>query len=73
MSKHAVSTEDETIAPQGDKTRRATLRALVSASALAIPTIGSISSTLPDPIFRAIARHKSVHKAALALSFAIDT
>ena len=72
MSKHAVSPEGGTIAAEAHKTRRAALRALVGASALAIPTIGASAGARPDPILAAIERHKAAYEAALALSFAID-
>jgi hypothetical protein len=72
MSKHTVSAEGGAIAAEAHKTRRAALRALVGASALAIPTIGSIAPALGDPIFTAIARHKAAYEAALALRFAVD-
>jgi hypothetical protein len=37
MSKHNVSTKDGAMSAQGDKSRRAALRALAGANALAIP------------------------------------
>jgi len=72
MSKHAASPESGAIAVEAHKTRRAALRALVGAGALAIPTIGAIAGARPDPILAAIERHKAAYEAALALSFAID-
>ena len=72
MSKYAVSTQGGAIAADGQKTRRAALRALVGASALAIPTIGSVASALGDPIFTAIERHKAAYDAYQTLSFAVD-
>jgi len=60
------------MAAEGRKTRRAALRALVGASAFAIPSIGSVASTLRDPIFTAIARHKAAHDALYATRFAVD-
>ncbi len=58
------------MAAEGHKTRRAALRALVGASALAIPAI--TASTVGDPIFPAIARHKAAYGAYQTLSFAMD-
>jgi hypothetical protein len=72
---NTVSNKGEAIAVQGHKTRRAALRALVGASALAIPAIGasaSISSALGDPILAAIERHRAAYEAVLASRFAID-
>ena len=54
MSNHAVSTESGAMAAEGHKSRRAALRALVGASALAIPAIGTGVSALGDPILAAI-------------------
>jgi hypothetical protein len=59
MSNHTVSTKGGAMAAEGHKTRRAALRVLAGASALAIPTISSIAAALPDPIFTAIERHKA--------------
>ena len=72
MSKHTVSTKGGAMAAEGHKTRRAALRALVGASALAIPTISSIAAALADPIFAAIERHKAAYDAREAASFAMD-
>ena len=72
MSEHAASPEGGAIAAEAHKTRRAALRTLVGASALAIPTIGASAGARPDPILAAIERHKAAYEAALALSFAID-
>jgi hypothetical protein len=72
MSKHTVSTKGGATAVEGHTSRRAALRALIGAGALAIPAIGSTESALGDPIFTAIERHKAAYEAALALSFAID-
>ena len=72
MSKHTVSTERGAMAAEGHKTRRAALRALIGASALAIPTISAIADALSDPIFVAIERHKAACNARVATSFALD-
>jgi hypothetical protein len=72
MSKNSDSTKGGAMAAAGHKTRRAALRALVGASVLAIPTIGSFASALGDPIFAAIERHKAAHDAYQTLSFAMD-
>ncbi len=72
MSKHNSSAKGHATAADGYTTRRAALRALVGASALAMPTISSFASALGDPIFAAIARHKAAYEAALKLSFAVD-
>jgi len=72
MSNHAVSTESGAMAAEGHKSRRAALRALVGASALAIPAIGTGVSALGDPILAAIERHKAAYEAALTLRFATD-
>ena len=72
MSKHTVSTEGGAIAAETHKTRRAALRALAGASALAVPVIAASSFMLPDPIFAAIERHKAAYEACEATSFAID-
>jgi hypothetical protein len=60
------------MAAEGHKTRRAALRALAGASALAIPTISAIADALSDPIFIAIERHRAAYKAREATSFALD-
>ena len=72
MSKHADSTKGGAMAAEGHKTRRAALRALVGASALAIPTISAIADAISDPIFVAIERHKAAYNAREATSFALD-
>lgn len=72
MSKHTVSTKGGAMAPEGHKTRRAALRALVSVSTLAIPTVGSIAAALADPIFAAIERHLAAWKAVETLIPTID-
>ena len=72
MSISTTSDKGVAIPAEGRKTRRAALGALAAAIALAIPAIGSVASPLADPIFTAIARHKTAHHAALAVSFAID-
>jgi hypothetical protein len=60
------------MAPEGHKTRRAALRALAGASALAVPTISAIADALSDPIFTAIERHKAACNARDATRFAMD-
>ncbi len=72
MSKHTVSTEGGAIAAETHKTRRAALRALAGASALAVPVIAASGFMLPDPVFAAIERHKAAYEACEATSFAID-
>ena len=72
MSKHTVTTKGGAMAAEGHKTRRAALRALVGASALAIPTISAIADAISDPIFVAIERHKAAYNAREATSFALD-
>jgi len=72
MSRHTVSPEGGAIAAEAHKTRRAALRALVGASALVIPSIGSTASARGDPIFAAIERHKAAYDTHQTLSFAID-
>jgi len=72
MSRHTVSPEGGAIAAEAHKTRRAALRALVGASALVIPSIGSTASALGDPIFAAIERHKAAYDTHQTLSFAMD-
>src|SRR5579863_5015268 len=57
MSEHALLNKGGAVAADGHKTRRAALRALVGASALAVPTISSVARALPDPILIAIERH----------------
>jgi hypothetical protein len=59
-------------AAEGHRTRRAALRALAGASALALPTIGSIADVPADPIFTAIERHKAACNAREATSFPLD-
>ncbi len=61
------------MAAEGHKTRRAALRALVGASALALPVISSIAAAaLADPIFSAIERHLAAWRAVDALFTSID-
>jgi hypothetical protein len=72
MSKYTVSTKGGAMATEGYKTRRAALRALTGASALAIPTINAIADALSDPIFVAIERRKVACNAREATSFALD-
>ena len=72
MSNHVVSPKGRAMAAEGYKTRRAALRALVGAGALAVPAIGSIAAASGDPIFAAIERHKAAFDAREAASFAID-
>jgi hypothetical protein len=72
MSKHTVPPEGKPVTAEGYKTRRAALRALVGASALAIPAISASASALPDPIFTAIERHKAACNALDATRFAMD-
>ena len=72
MSLSTASHKRAVIPVEGRKTRRAALGALVAAGALAIPTIVSIASSFADPIFSAVARHKSAYDAAVALRFTID-
>jgi hypothetical protein len=72
MSKHTVLPEGKPMTAMGHKTRRAALRALVGASALAIPSIGSAASAPGDPIFTAIARHEAAYDALNATRFAVD-
>ena len=55
MSNHTVSAEGGAMAAEGHKTRRAALRALAGAMALAIPTISAIADAPSDPIFVASA------------------
>jgi hypothetical protein len=72
MSKYTTLTKGGAMAAHGHKTRRATLRALVGASVLAVPTIGAIAGFLPDPILAAIERHKAAYQALNATRFALD-
>ena len=72
MSNPTVSTKGGAMAAEGHKTRRAALRALAGASALALPTISAIADALPDPIFVAIERHKAACNASDATRFAMD-
>ena len=72
MSNRTVSTKGFASAADGYTTRRAALRTLVGASALAMPTISSFASALGDPIFAAIERHKAAYDTHQTLSFAID-
>jgi len=72
MSNPTVSTKCGAMAAEGHKTRRAALRALFGASALAIPTIGAISDALSDPIFAAIERHRAACIARDATRFTMD-
>src|ERR1700677_3718041 len=72
MSNHTVSTKGGAMAAEGHTTRRAALRALAGASAVAIPTISAIADALSDPIFIAIERHRGAYKAREATSYAMD-
>jgi hypothetical protein len=72
MSKHAVSTKGGAMAAEGHETRRAALRALAGASALALPTISAIADALLDSIFVAIESHKAACNARDATRFAMD-
>ncbi len=72
MSKATVSPESESTTSEGHATRRAALGVLVGVGALGIPAIGSIASTLGDPVFAAIARHNAAFEARKAARFAID-
>jgi len=44
------------------KTRRAALRTLVGASALAVPIVAASASVRPDAILAAIERHRSAYQ-----------
>ena len=62
MSKHTVGPEDGAMITGNHKTRRAALRTLVGASALAVPIVAASASVRPDAILAAIERHRSAYQ-----------
>ena len=72
MSKNTPSSKGGATAADGHKTRRAALRTLVGASALAVPIVAASASVRPDAILAAIERHRSAYQSLKATRFAMQ-